>query len=165
MCSERKQGGFTLIEMVVAIVVLGVGVTGVMVAYSNSVRGSSDALITKQLVAIAEEMMEEILLKPYAPPTGSAGAGATGVVVACGSAAASRESFDEVSDYNGYRTADVCGVNGALIAGLQGYAVAVTVTNTTYSGVTNALLVQVTATRGGQAMTLDGIRTDYARLP
>ena len=80
MSTEHCQRGFTLIEMIIAIVVLGVGVTGVLVAYINSVRGSADALVAKQLVAVTEMMMEEILLKPYTPPPGSAAPGATGLL-------------------------------------------------------------------------------------
>jgi MSHA pilin protein MshD len=167
MSTERHQRGFTLIEMIIAIVVLGVGLAGVLAAYMNSVRGSADALVTKQLVAVAEMMMEEILLKPYAPPPGSTVPGATGALIACGGpgSAADRSGYDEVSDYNGYRTSSACGADGAPVTGLEGYAVSVVVSTVNFSGVVNALQVQVTVARAGQSMVLDGIRTNYAGLP
>ena len=167
MLTERRQHGFTLIEMIIAIVVLGVGLTGVLAAYMNSVRGSADALVAKQLVAVAEMMMEEILLKPYTPPPGSAAPGATGALLACGGpgSAADRSGYDEVGDYNGYQTSSACGADGSPVAGLAGYAVSVAVSSVNFAGVANALQVRVTATRGGQSMVLDGIRTDYAGVP
>jgi MSHA pilin protein MshD len=152
--------GFTLVEMIIAIVIIGVGVTGVLVAYMASVKGSADALVGKQLVAIAEGMMEEVLLKPYAQGPGT---GASSSALGCGNGA-SRLAFDDVRDYNGYQTTDVCDMNGDAVAGLAGYRVAVTAVVENFSGITaDTVHVRVTATRGGQSMVLDGFRTNYGR--
>lgn len=161
MQTRSLHRGFTLIELIIAIIIISVAVAGVLAAYITSVKGSGDALVSKQLVAIAEEMMEEILLKPYdvsgAPP-GNA-------VTNCG-AAASRAAFDDVRDYAGYQTNGICDIDGNAITGLGGYRVAVAVDSSfALSGIANTLRVTVTASTGGQSITLDGFRTNYASFP
>ena len=151
MSNSRRERGFTLIEMIIAIVVLGIGLTGVLVAYQTVVRGSADALVGKQLVAIAEEMMEEVLLKPHSLVVG--GAGATD----CG-AGASRSAFDDVGDYNGYQTPNICDIDGDAVPGLNGYAVAVAVVLVNMEGIANTMQVSVTATHGAQSFVLQGFK-------
>ena len=174
MLSKHRRRGFTLIEMVVAIVVLGVGLAGVLAAYTVSVRGSSDALVNKQMLAIAEGMMEEVQLKPFA--VNPAGGGAVGGVVNCGTAGASRDGFDDVRDYNGYQTSDPCNVAGAAIPGLAAnppYAVAVVVGPlgaadlAAFGGIPAADILQivVTVNRAQQFVVLTGYRINYARFP
>ena len=150
------SSGFTLVEMLIAIVIIGIGVTGVMVAYSTSVKGSANALIGKQLVAIADEMMEEILLKPY-NSTLASGSG----VALCGAGTANRSAFDDVGDYNGYQTSGICTIDGQTIPGLESYNVSVVVINSfNLSGVANTLRVTVTATHGADRMILDGFKVN-----
>jgi MSHA pilin protein MshD len=57
--------------MIVAIVILGVGLAGVLTAFSTTVKSSADPMLNKQMLAIAEGMLEEILLKPYAAGSGT----------------------------------------------------------------------------------------------
>ncbi|MEW6703931.1 MAG: prepilin-type N-terminal cleavage/methylation domain-containing protein [Pseudomonadota bacterium] len=140
--------GFTLVEMLLAIVVLGVGVAGVMLAFSTAVRGSGDPLVQQQMLAIAEEMMEEIQLKPYAAAANAAPAGCA------------RDTFNDVLDYNGYSQA-ACAIDGTPIAELAGYSVSVSVTNTALSGVGEALRIRVTVSRGSDSLQLIGWRTNY----
>lgn len=156
MSIRRAQSGFTLIELIVAIVIISIGVVGVLAAYISSVRGSADAVVGKQLVSIAEEMMEEVLLKPHAVNGGAPANAPT----ACG-AGASRAAFDDIRDYNGYQTTGICDIDGAAVAGLIGYGVAVQVQTVNFGGIANALRVTVTASRGTQNFVLDGFRTDY----
>jgi MSHA pilin protein MshD len=158
--SIRRSVGFTLIEMLIAIIIISVGVIGVLAAYSTSVRGSADAAVGKQLVAIADEMMAEVLLRPYGTGTIASG----GSVMGC-SPAASRAAFASVGAYNGYQTSDICDIDGVAVSGLSGYRVAVAVQSTTLGnpGV-NALQITVTATRGGLSIALNGYRTGYGGL-
>lgn len=62
----RKSRGFTLIEMVITIVVVSVGLTGVLLAFQVVVRSSADPLVTKQMVSIAEAQMEAAVLREFA---------------------------------------------------------------------------------------------------
>jgi MSHA pilin protein MshD len=148
---RQTQRGFTLIEMVLAIVVLGVGLAGVLIAFSTVARGSADPVVAQQMLAIAEEMMEEIQLKPYAVAANAA------------PAACARNTWNDVLDYNGYATSgQICTIDGTAIPSLAGYSVQVTVVAATLAGVGAAQRINVTVTRGTNSFTLIGWRTDFA---
>jgi len=148
--SNNRHCGFTLIEMVVAIVIIGVGLAGVLSAFNTTVKSSADPLVHKQMLSIAEEMMEEILLKPYAA--------AAGTISGCNRAAA-----DDVSDYAGY-SQSVCDIDGTAVAGLSTYTVTVAVDPAASLGTlaVGVKKVTVTVARGSESLSLVGWRTDYA---
>ena len=149
--ASARQRGFTIIEMVVAIVVIGVGVAGLLSAFSMSVRNSADPMQLKQSQVVADEVMEEILLKPYNSTT-------PGAQVGC-----ARNQFYDVADYNGYTTTGkICDVDGIAIAGLNGYSLKIDVVATTLGGLTAARKITVTVTHGSGTYVLVGWRTDYA---
>lgn len=159
--SIRRHAGFTLIEMIVTVVVVGVGLAGVLAAYTNTVRASADPLIHKQMLAVAEEMMEEVLLKPFA----TTGAAPVNAPVVCGAAGANRTTFDDVSDYHNYQTSGICDIDGVAVAGLDSYKLSVVVDAAAVlgglpGGATKK--VTVTVTHGAEAVSLIGWRTDYA---
>lgn len=149
--SSRRSSGFTLAELVIAIVVIGIGLAGVLSAFDTAVRSSADPLVRKQMLAVAEEMLEEILLKPYAAGTGT--------ISGC-----DRSNADDIADYNGY-SQSVCDIDGNAVAGLAGYAVGVTVDSAATLGTLGGGAVSkvtVVVTFGSEALTLVGWRTDYA---
>lgn len=151
MCVERRVRGFTLVEMVLAIVVLGVGLAGVLLAYSTAVRGSADPLLHEQMLAVAETLMEEVLLKPYAAAPNAAPAGCA------------RDTYNDIGDYNGYSSVgQICAVDGTAIPALAGYSVNVAVAAGALSGVGAARRITVTVSRGGDSLVLTGWRTDWA---
>lgn len=115
--TSARQRGFTLIELIIFIVVVSAGLAGILVVMNTVVKSSADPMVRKQTIAIAESLLEEILLKDYANPTG----GYTG---------ADRAQFDDVTDYAGYTTgtAGILGVFnttgtpvGTPVPGLAGY--------------------------------------------
>ncbi len=156
MSSERQrrhQRGLTLVEMVLAIVILGVGLSGVLIAFSTVTRGSADPVVTQQMLAIAEEMLEEIQLKPYAVAANTA------------PAAYARNTFNDVLDYNGYDTSvpkKIYTIDGTPVGSLDGYSVRVQAQSAALAGVGAALRINVTVTRGSDSLTLTGWRTDFA---
>lgn len=163
--SIKHYRGMTLIELVIAIVVIGVGVAGVMMAFSTVVKNSADPLVRKQMLAIAEEMMEEIVLKPFVV------SGTTPVNAlkncASGTGLAPRSDFDDVSDFNGYQTTGICNIDGDAMTSLSAYNLQVTVTTTNVmDGVTVAAgrvkKITVTVTHGSDTLTLAGWRVNYA---
>ena len=154
MCNRPGRGarGFTLVEMVIAIVVISVGLSGVLLAFNTAVRGSADPLTHKQMLAVAEEMMEEILLKPYATDD------APGAISGC-----NRANADDVRDYAAY-SQPVCDIDGTPVDGLAAYHVEVAVDTVAWQGVANTLRITVTVSHDAtsERLVLTGWRTDYA---
>lgn len=147
--SSRPSRGFTLIEMVIAIVIIGIGLAGVLGAFNTTVKSSADPMIRKQMLAVAEEMLEEILLKPYAVDSGT--------ISGC-----NRSAADDIRDYGGY-SQNVCDIDGAAVTGLSGYTVGVAVAGpVSWQGIADTLRITVTVTRSGETISLVGWRTDYA---
>lgn len=157
--SSSRQSGMTLIELIVAIVIIGIGLAGVLLTFSTTVRSSADPLVRKQMSAVADEMMEEILLKPFAvsapnPPF----------------AGCARLAFNDVRDYDGYSAVNVCDIDGTTA--LNGYAISVSVSPpaaapVSLSGVAagDQLTIRVTVRREGESYSLSGWRTCYAGPP
>lgn len=170
--SSRRAAGFTLVEMVMAIVIISVGLAGVLLAFNTAVKSSADPLIHKQMLAVAEEMMEEILLKPFAPPEDGFDQTNSAWPVNCGTAAAARSLYDDVSDYKNYATTGICDIDGVAVDGLGAYHITVVVddkTATLGDAATGGAVsgdkvkkVIVTVGHGTETLTLNGWRTAYA---
>ena len=61
MCTTRhRQAGISLLELVLFIVIVGVGIAGILSTFNVSVRGSADPMVRKQALAIAESLLLEI---------------------------------------------------------------------------------------------------------
>lgn len=163
--SIKRSRGMTLIELVIAIVVIGIGVAGVMLAFSTVVKSSADPLVRKQMLSIAEEMMEEITLKPFA----ISGTAPANTLKNCtfGTGVASRANFDDVSDFDAYQTTGICNIDGDAVVPLATYNLQVTITTTNaMDGVVLAAgrvkKITVTVTHGSDTLTLIGWRANYA---
>lgn len=155
MCmTSARQKGFTLIELIIFIVVVGAGLAGILSVFTTSVKSSADPMVRKQTIAIAESLLEEILQKEFADPDGT-NVGETG-----------RSNWDNVADYNGYTTtAGVTDPSGAPTPGLSNYKIApaVVVANATAADNANlatvaALKVTVSVTGPQGVITLVGYR-------
>jgi MSHA pilin protein MshD len=109
--APQHERGVTLVELVIAIVIIAIAVSAVMGVLSMTTRGSAEAMIRNQAVAIAASYLEEIRLKDFA----------------AGSGTGSRAAFDDVSDYNGLVDVGAHDQFGNAIAGLDQYTVRVTV--------------------------------------
>ena len=149
---QERQRGMTLIELMLAIIILGVGLAGVLLAFSTVTRGSADPVVAQQMLAIAEEMLEEIQLKPYLAAPNAA------------PAACARNTYNDVLDYNGYAASGICTIDGTPIASLASYSVRVQVQGAALAGLaaTVALRITVTVTHGSDSYMLTGWRTDFA---
>lgn len=155
MCSDHRPGagpahGFTLIEALLAIVVLAIGLVGVLAAFKTVSRASADPLVHLQLAAVAQELLEEVRLKPYAAAANAAPSGCA------------RDTYNDVADYNGYASTGICTIDGTAIAALARYSVTISVASGTLGGVAAAMKITVSVTTAGQTVTLVGWRTDYA---
>ena len=168
----RRKSGFTLIEILVTIVVIGIAAVAIMGVFSSTIRSSASPLIQQQAVAIAEAYLEEIQLKQFchdAPPplvavpqvplpscpseSGGAEAGET------------RITFNDVQDYN---DASVDGTvrdqNANAIAGLSDYSVSVSVTAAPLGVIasSDALRIDVQVDHPAiDPITVSSFRTNY----
>ena len=96
----RHSSGFTLIEALTATVILAVTVTAVTVPFAaGASSGQSDGRGTVA-AALAQEMMEEVISKPFYDPQGSTALGPDGSETRTGST-----KFDNIDDYHNYTEA------------------------------------------------------------
>ena len=155
--SER---GVTLIELTLAIVVIGIALAGTLLVMRSTTSHSADPMILHQGIAIAEAYVEEIFLKPFYDPDLGAGGGT------CPAAEASRDLYDNVCDYNGLNDVGAEDQDGNVIAGLERYTVDVTVDTTstlnTLAGSTIVIRIDVQVTHPDtEDFTLSAYRTNY----
>lgn len=146
----HNQRGVTLVELVVAIVVIGIAASIILGVLASNVNASADPMVRQQAVAIARAYLEEILLRDFDDPDGADGEVA-------------RVDFDDVDDYNGLSNNGARDQFDNAIAGLADYNVAVNVVASgALPGVpaADALRVDVTVSRAPYlSFTLSGYRT------
>jgi MSHA pilin protein MshD len=152
MCARRRSAGFSLIEVVVFIVVLGIAFVGMLILYNRVTSASVDPMVRKQALAIASSLLEEIELRAYTfcdpdDPnvyTATSTVGCTGAAyienigpdTLPSSSIETRYStprFDNVNDYDGFRMGsgetdpNVRTAANAIITELANYKVVVAV--------------------------------------
>ena len=172
--ASGRQRGVTLVELIVAIVIISVGIAGILSTFNIAVSGSASPLIAKQALAIAEALMEEVQLAPFTfcdpdDPLAETATPATVCTIpeAMGPEAGDARPFDNVNDYNGFALPAITDVAGAAVPYLAGYTAGIVVTAVALNGITLAsgdvlrITVSVTAPTA-EVFTLDGYRTRYA---
>lgn len=181
--TRHSQCGISLIELILFIVIIGVGLAGITVTYDTVVRHSADPMVRKQALAIAESLLLEIEQQAFTwcdpqdanvvTATSAAGCavaannqnnvgGPTPASETRGNAA---NPFDNVADYGGFSGASSDILGGNAVAG---YTASVVITRV--GGVAPfaafpadaVLRVAVTVTGRGETITLVGYRTRYA---
>jgi MSHA pilin protein MshD len=155
--------GMTLVELVMFIVIVGVGLAGVISAFNVTVMHSADPMVRKQVLAVAEATLEEVLLKDYADPSGACTPSTT---PSCRvNTPADRQNYNDVSDYAGYDQTGITEIDGTTaVAGLANYRLTIAVDATASLGTLaapNVKRVTVTVAGGGETISLVGYRTDY----
>lgn len=146
----RRNPGFTLIELIVFIVIVSVGLAGILLPIMNNVRNSADPMIARQMVLIADSLMDEIMAKDTLVGTDTSGI---------------RSQFDGVMNYNGYSTTGIQTIDGSPIDGLAGYSLSVTVSDAALSlsnvPAGKAKLIKIAVTHGSDSFILEGYRFAY----
>ena len=177
-----------MIELIVAIVVLSIGVTGFITLIINTTKNSVDPQIRVQGNAIARAYLEEVMLNSFCEPnfdpdadpatgcsvectfsacsTGSPGA--CGGVNAVGGAEAGRAVFDDICDYHNLTHTGAMDQSGGVISGLEDYTVDVkvidsgTMLNGLNASAGQVVRIDVDVTHSsGTAMSLSGFKTNY----
>lgn len=141
MCADRstmRQRGVSLIESIVFMVMISVGVVGLVTVMNPLIQASADPMVSKQMVAIAESLLNEILHQPYTwcdPDDANAataqafagcasnpqsGLGPTPNTETRDGSGGSGEFFDNVRDYAGFAMDNIADpAGGSVLAGYR----------------------------------------------
>src|SRR5437763_1984531 len=111
MNTIKLQRGFTLVELIIAIVVISIGTISVMGLLASQASHSGEAMIRDQAAHIASAYLNEVLQKSFNDPDGINEVG--------------RANFDDVRDYNNLVDVGAKDPQGNLIAGLSQFTVSV----------------------------------------
>ncbi|HJV83172.1 type II secretion system protein [Noviherbaspirillum sp.] len=182
------QSGISFVELIMFIVIVSVGIVGILSVMNLTTAHSSDPLVRKQAIAIAESLLEEIEMQPFSYCDPDDPSAASPAVTQPGDCAIpegfgpeggetrtdSVLPFDNVNDYvdaNGVPKAiaivDVS--DNTAIAGLSAYSATVTITQESVGSgagavaATESLRIDVRVTGpAGTDVTLTGYRLRYA---
>ncbi len=143
----HRSRGVTLIELIVAITVLGIATVSILGVLSTLSMRSAETLTRAQAVAIAAAYLNETLAKSY----GSSGA-------------TQRSLFSAVGDYNGLNDNGAHDQRGNAVSGLGQFQVSVSVGPGTLGTVPAAAVRRIDVTvshPSGVAVSVSGYRTLY----
>ncbi len=173
-----RQSGITLVEQIVFIIIVSVGVIGLVSVMGPMVQRSADPMRTKQMAAIAESLLSEVLHQPFTwcdPEDANASSALS--YAGCASNPQTTPAvgegrygtgpgtvYDNVADYGGWGMNDINDAAGANA--MVGYQANVAVAQAGIAlGLADnsaALAVTVTISRDGETFALTGYRFRYA---
>lgn len=160
--NRHHQRGLTMIELIMFIVIVSVGLVGLLLVVNTVVKSSADPMVRKQSIAMADAILEEVLLKAYQNPTGGFGPPTSS------NCAATRAQFDDVSDYACFDgTLSTTKIFGSqMIASSTGplpdtFWAKVVVSAPTVSGVTMKKITVTVTDPSGATYALSGYRGNY----
>jgi MSHA pilin protein MshD len=177
--SPVLQRGITLIEQIMFIVIVSVGVIGLVSVMNPAIRASADPMLTKQLVAIAESLLNEVMHQPFTwcdpddatASTAQSYADCANPQNAFGPTPAGETryalgtdpAFDNVADYFG-PMAPISDPSGSNV--MAGYFAFIAMGHAGgvfgLADTTAVLSITVTVTRGTETFSLTGYRFRYA---
>lgn len=170
-----RQTGISLIELIMFIVIVGVGVTGVLSVMNVSARHSADPMLRKQAQSIAEALLEEIEMQPFtwcdpddANAASAAGPAQCSVEDKLGPENETRYAephFDHVNDYSGFSMSPIVDISKHPVIGLGAYTATVNIAQTGAAFALppeDVLQIDVRVQSGDADITLTGYRFRYA---
>ena len=185
---RRQHAGLTIIELIMFIVVVSVGVAGILIVLNATVKESADPIIRKNMLSIAEALLEEVELMPftYCDPTD---ANARTAVTPGGCATLPEgmgpesgqtrlnavNQFNNVNDYDSIVSNAANGLNPIRdLAGTTtlpaGYSASIQIvaenlndiTSTSSPATMEALRIAVTVSHGSESILIEGYRTRHS---
>lgn len=157
MSTWNSQRGVTLVELIIAIVIISIALVGVLIAMNRPLGASNHSLLQTQGLAVAEAYLDEILQQALLDPDGGGGDCSAPATEEGG-----RADFDDVDDYAGLDDQPPRDRTGAAITSLPGYRVQLGVQCSALAPQPDAALVTVTVTNAAWPnwrLTLDAVRT------
>ncbi len=161
-----SQQGFTLIELVVGMLVLGTGLVMMSTMLFPQADRAAQTLHRMRAAELAQSVMEEIWSKAFDPNTGGGG------TPVCGAAASnpcdygisgsdkSRDQFDNLNDYNGLNQNSLMLNSDQTYAEIyRNYQLSVTIEGDSPAG-TKHIIINVT-TAMNETIRFDAIRSNY----
>jgi len=101
--SRRQRGGaFTLLEALLAAVILVIAVTAVVMPFTVGMRTQMVEARQTLAVPLAEELMEEVLLRPFEEPYDGDEQAEPPAAFGPEAEETSRDQFSAIDDYHGY---------------------------------------------------------------
>lgn len=162
--SRMRQRGVTLVELILAMLIVSIAVASILGVLGLTAGRSADPLLTRQSLAVAESLLQEILAQPFTASDLDGGANAIGPE-AGETRGSATTPFDHVDDYHGTTMTGIVNADGTPIPGLSGYSASVTVQPQALGNIaaSEGLLVTVTVTApGGATFSLSGFRARVA---
>ena len=144
MSMSKRHRGFTLVELVVAIIIFAVAMSAFMFVVGDSIVRSADPMLRAQASSIGHAYLEEIMSKPYTPGPGTG----------------NRELYDDVQDYDGLADNGARDINDNPITGLEQYTVTVEVSDSIINGQAMRRIQVDVASPNGDAVSMVGYRGD-----
>ena len=136
MSVRAGQRGLSLIELITAMVLLGLALGGILLAINGSVGHSADPMVQEQASALAQAYLEEVTAKQFCDPDYSGTCSTACTVSACGACAGAigpaetRATYDDMCDYNGLQDVGARDQFNNAIVSLGRYTVTVAVAST-----------------------------------
>jgi MSHA pilin protein MshD len=148
--TRHQHRGFTLIELIIFIVVIGAGLAGILSVMNTVVKSSADPMLRKQAAVAAESILEEIMQKGYTDPDPVGTPAET-----------TRQTMDDVDDFKGLTAAQINTLFTDLLTQVPGYSIAITVADAALFAGVNAKKITVTVSRGSESVSLSSYRANY----
>ncbi len=144
----NNQAGLTLIEMIMAMVIIAVVLSGLWSMSHIIMQRSATPFIGYQSVAIARAYMEEILSTAYQDPDGF-------------ELNEQRAAYDDVSDYNRLPDHQVRDMRGDLVEGFAQYRVTVKVNEQALLDIPAKKVTVMVQHADHEVITLEGFKVSY----
>lgn len=179
---RQRARGLTLIELLLFVVVVGIALSAMLQVFVTATAASTDPMIRRQQLAIAESLLREVSLMPFTwcDPTDANVATATSAAISATGCASLAEGsgpeagqtrygptniFNNVDDYAGFSMTGIRDVTNTAVTGLSGYSASVTVTGASLDNIPGSAALQITVTvtaPDNNTLSLQGWRTRYA---
>ena len=120
------ERGFSLVEIIITILIIGVALTAAIAGWGNIARHSSDVMWQTRVSYLGQAYLEEILSRRYDELTPAGGSPICDPCTAEGSfgvdGGETRETYDDVDDYHGLNE-NAVGLFNSLVTtgGIQSY--------------------------------------------